>query len=215
MVRTACDTADGQRTEACGDTGSIEDASQRGARNQKYRSIFRAGSRAVTCLVRWALFEVLPLPLSKRGYRVMGVACRLVACGVSVGILSVELRASATSHGEKLALLWAVSALTAVLIGNIIRELMFGICSSVVTFLGHAFYRDGVTLGGRTFVEIHYPTMTWARCECGADEISYEWTEPTGRCSRIDIQLRPNSSHNVDITQRVIRITTAPRLRFH
>jgi hypothetical protein len=86
--------------------------------------------------------------------------------------------------GVALALLWAVSALTAVLIGNIARELMFVLYSSVATFRGHAFHRDGVTIGGRTFLEIQYPTMTWVRCECGTDEFSCEWTEPTARCKR-------------------------------
>ena len=175
-------------------------------------SILCAASRAVMCLVRWVVLEVLPLPMSTRGSDVVGAACRLVGCGVSLGILSVELRASATSHGEALALLWAGSALMAVLIGNIAREWMFGVCSSVATWTGHAFHREGVTLGGRTFLEIHYPTMTWARCECGADEYSYEWTEPTGRCNRVDVQLRSNSGQNVEELRSVVRVITAPRM---
>jgi hypothetical protein len=118
----------------------------------------------------------------------------------------------ATSHGEALALLWAVSALTAVLIGNIARELMFVLCSSVAAFRGHAFHRDGVTIGGRTFREIQYPTMTWVRCECGTDEFSCEWTEPTGRCNRVDVQLRANSDQNLEDLRPVIRMITAPRM---
>jgi len=161
----------------------------------------------VICFVRWLVFEVLPLPISTRGDYVVGAACRLVACGVSIGILSVELQTSATLRGEALALLWAASALTAVLIGNVARELMFGICSSVAAWTGHAFHRDGVTLGGRTFLEVHYPTMTWARCECGADEFSYEWTEPTGRCNRIDVRFRSNSGQNATNRRTVIRVS--------
>ncbi len=172
----------------------------------------RAGSWAVICLIRWIVFEVLPLPRSTRAYDFVGVACRLVGCGVAIGILSVELQASAASHGEMLVLLWAGSALTAILIGNIARELMFVICASVATVMGHAFHRDGVTLGGRTFQEIHYPTMTWARCELRADEFSYEWTEPTGRCSRVDVQFRANCAQDTRKPRPVIRVTTAPRI---
>jgi hypothetical protein len=185
MVGTASVAAGAQRLAACG------------------VAALRAGSRAVNGLARWFAFEVLPLPMSTKGYHVVGVACRLVACGVSLGILSVALQASTMAHGKALALLWAGSALTALLIGNIAREFMFVVCSSVTTWMGHAFHRDGVTLGGRTFLEIHDPTMTWIRCECGADEFSCEWTEPSGRCNRVDVQLRAN---------RLIRVTTAPKM---
>jgi hypothetical protein len=172
----------------------------------------RAGSLAVTGLVRWVVFEVLPLPRSTRGDQVVAVACRLVGCGAALGILSVELQASARSHGEMLALLWAGSALTAMLIGNVAREWMFWVCTSVATWMGHAFHRDGVTLGGRTFVEIHYPTMTWVRCECGAGEFSCEWTEPTGRCHRVEVQFRANAGRNAEKWGPAIRVTTAPRI---
>ena len=163
-------------------------------------------------LVRWVLFEVLPLPVSTRGFHLVGVVCRLVGCTVSLAILTMELRASAASHGEVLALLWAVSVLTALLIGNVAREVLFGVCSSVASLMGRKFYRDGVTFGGRSFLEIHYPTKTWLRCECVADEISCEWTDPTGRCSRLDLQLRPDSAHSAKRRQPVMRMTTAPRM---
>jgi hypothetical protein len=177
-----------------------------------YMSKSRAGALAVIGFVRWVVFEVLPLPMSTRAYHVVGVVCRLVGCGVSFGVLTVELQASAGSHGDVLALLWASSALTAVLIGNIAREWMFWVCTSVANFMGHAFHRVGVTLGGRTFLEIYYPTMTWVRCECGAGEFSYEWTEPTGRCNRVDVQFRASSGRNVEKWRPAIRVTTAPRI---
>jgi hypothetical protein len=151
--------------------------------------------------------------MSTRGCHVVGVACRLAGCGVSLAILAVALQASAGSHGEVLVLLWAGSAVTAVLIGNIAREWMFGVCTSVATLMGHAFHRAGVTLGGRTFLESHYPTMTWVRCECGADEFSYEWTEPTGRCSRVEVQFRANCGRDVEKWRPVIRVITAPRIK--
>jgi hypothetical protein len=175
--------------------------------------ILRAGYLAVTCLVRWVVFEVLPLPMSTTGYHVVGVACRVAGCGVSLGVLAVALRASAGSHGEELVLLWAGSALTALLIGNVAREWMFAVCTSVATFMGHAFHRAGVTLGGRSFLETHYPTMTWVRCECKADEFSYEWTEPTGRCNRVEIQLRGNSGRDAEKWRPVVRVMTAPRMK--
>jgi hypothetical protein len=167
-------------------------------------NILRVISSAVICLVRWVVFEVLPLPIRTTGYPVVGVACRLAGCAVSLGILAVALQASARAHGKVLVLLWAGSALTALLIGNIAREWMFGLCTSVANLMGHAFHRAGVTLGGRAFRETHYPTMTWVRCECGADEFSYEWTEPTGRCSRVEVQFHGRPQ---------IRVITAPRIK--
>lgn len=192
--------------------GVIAGARLTGVRNNTCRSAWRAGSRVVCCLVRWLVFEVLPLPLSTRGYHAVGAACRFVGCAASLGILSVALRASAASHGEMLALLWAASALTALLIGNIAREFMFGLCASMATWMGHAFQRCGVTLGGRIFLEVHYPSMTWLRWECGADEFSYEWTEPTGRCNRIDVRFRRACSENLKQLRPVIRVFTAPRI---
>ena len=174
-------------------------------------SYVRAGSWPVICLMRWVVFEVLPLPMGTGSFQIIALACRLVGCGASFGILLVQLQASATAHGGVLALLWSGAALTAVLIGNVAREVMFGGCSLVANWMGHAFQRDGVTLGGRTFREIHYPTMTWARWERGADDFSYEWTEPTGRCSRVDVQFRANAGRYVAQRQPVIRVTTAPR----
>jgi hypothetical protein len=181
-------------------------------RNKTRLAALRAGSRIVACLVRWVLFEMLPLPLSTRGHHALGVVCRLVGCAASWGILSVALRASAASHGEMLALLWAASALTAVLIGNVAREFMYGLCASMATWLGHAFQRCGVTLGGRIFLEVHYPSRTWLRYEYGADEFSYEWTEPTGRCNRIDVLFRRTCCENGRQWRPVIRVFTAPRL---
>jgi hypothetical protein len=174
-------------------------------------NILRVGSLGVVRWVRWLLFEVLPLPMRTTGCHVAAVACRVAGCGVSFGVLSVELQASARSHGEELVLLWAASALTALLIGNIAREMMFEACTSVATLLGRPFLRDGVTLTGRTFLEIHYPTMTWVRCECGADGFSYEWTETTGRCNRVEVQFRANCGRNAEETPEV-RVITAPRM---
>ena len=111
MVRNTSATSGGPRIEACGASRSTEGA-------QPDMTILRAGSWAVICLLRWVVFEVLPLPKSTRGYHVVGATCRLVGCGVSFGILSVALQARATSHGEVLALLWAASALTALLISG-------------------------------------------------------------------------------------------------
>jgi hypothetical protein len=211
-VQTVRVTARSQCMQACGVSGSIEGVLLRRARNQSTMSILRAVSRAVICLVRWITFEVLPVPMSTRGYLVVGAACRLVSCGVAFRILSVELQTSAVSHGGELALLWAASGLTALLIGNIAREWLFGVCLSIATFAGHVFHREGVTLSGRAFLEVHYPAMTWVRCEFEADEFSCEWTEPTGRCNRIDIPLRANSAGNAEKLRPEIRVTTAPRI---
>ncbi|HTC54751.1 MAG TPA: hypothetical protein VK700_22640 [Steroidobacteraceae bacterium] len=175
-------------------------------------STLRVGRRAAICLLRWVVCELLPLPMSTRAHHLVAAACRLAGCAVAVGILSVELQRSGASHGLVLACLWTGSALTAVLIGNIARELLFALSTSVATLLGQVFQRDGATLGGRTFLEVHYPTMTWIRCECADDEFTCEWTEPTGRCNRVEIQLRANSGRAVETPRSVIRVMTAPRM---
>jgi hypothetical protein len=198
--------------QACGVSRSFERVSQQ--RVPHLGNIFGRGatSRAAVCLIRWVVFEVLPVPVSTGGYQVVGAACRLISCGVTFRILSMEVQASADSHGGVWALLWMASGLTAVLIGNIAREWLFGVCSSLATFTGHSFQREGVTLSGRAFLEVHYPAMTWVRCESKADEFSCEWTEATGRCNRIDLQLRANGGGNAAILRPEIRVTTAPRI---
>ena len=212
MGRKGSAAAGTRREKAPGMMGSKASASQKRACNQSYKSVLRAGHWAVLCLMRWVVFEVLPLPMSARRSNIVGAACRLVGCAVSIGILSVELQASATAHGALLALLWVFSTLTAVLIGNIAREATFTLCLSAANLMGRAFHREGVTLSGRIFREIHYPTMTWARWESGVHEFSYEWTEATGRCNRIEVKHPASPGQTVESLRPLIRVITAPRM---
>lgn len=211
MVRNAGTSALTQGVQSCGVGRSIAEGRQRAAAKRWHMSVIRAGSWTVLCLVRWFVFEVLPLPIGTRGSAVVATACRLLSCAVSIGVLSVALQASAISHGEVLVLLWVGSALTAVLIGNVARELLFSVCSSMANSMGHAFRRDGITLGGRAFLETHYPTKTWARWESGAGEFSCEWTEPTGRCNRVEVEFHSIPGQNAEKLRPVIRVITAPR----
>src|ERR1700722_6932713 len=82
-------------THTAATASDIASTQMRAVRSHTYMKILRAGNLAVICLVRWVVFEVLPLPMSTTGYPVVGVACRLAGCGVSLGILAVALQASA------------------------------------------------------------------------------------------------------------------------
>ena len=90
---------------------------------------------------------------------------------------------------------------------------MFGVVSLVANVMGRVFHRSGVTLGGHTFEEIHYPSMTRARLEWGVDEFSYEWTETTGRCIRIDVEYRACLGQTAGGLRPVIQVTMAPRIK--
>jgi hypothetical protein len=178
-----------------------------------FMQILRAVSLGVIRLLRWIAFEFLPLRLGAIGFRALATVCRLVGCGVALGILSVELRASATPGVAMLVLVWVASALTAVLIGNFAREWTFELGSRLVTSSGHTFCRTGVTLGGRAFLEIHYPGGTWLRCEFGPADSVYEWTDPNGRCNRLETRPRLNTDQSPYASSPMIRVITAPALR--
>jgi hypothetical protein len=164
-----------------------------GPSGKHFMRLLRAVCLGVIRLLRWIAFEFLPLRVGAGGFPGLATVCRLAGCGVALGILSVELRGSATSGAATLILFWTGSALTAVLIGNCAREWTFELCSRLVTLSGHTFCRTGVTLGGRAFLEVHYPRGTWLRCEFGAADSVYEWTDRNGRCKRLEIQPRLDS----------------------
>jgi hypothetical protein len=151
-----------------------------------FMRVLRAISLGVIRLLTWIAFEFLPLHVGPTGFRALATICRLAGCGVALGILSVELRGSVSSGAVMLVLVWVGSALTAVLIGNFTKEWTFELCSRLVTLSGRMFFRTGVTLGGRAFLEVHYPRGTWLRCEFGAAVSVYEWTDPNGRCNRLE-----------------------------
>lgn len=173
--------------------------------------VLRAVSLGVIRLLRWIAFEFLPLRVGAMGFPALATVCRLAGCGVALGILSVELRGSATSGAVMLILVWTGSALTAVLIGNCAREWTFELCSRLVTLSGHTFCRTGVTLGGRAFLEVHYPRGTWLRCEFGAAGSVYEWTDENGRCNRLETRLRLDASQGAYTSWPMIRLITAPQ----
>jgi len=161
-------------------------------------------------VVRWFALEFLPLRIAARASDIAGAVCRFVGCGVALGVLSVEIQMRAMAHGVTVTLLWFGSALTALFIGNFVREWMFAFCSRVANLCGYAFRRRGVTLGGQTFSEICYPKGTWLRCECGATGASYEWTQPDGSCNRVEVLLGARAGRKERMLPPVVRVVTAP-----
>jgi hypothetical protein len=103
-------------------------------------------------------------------------------------VLYVELRNGLAPSALLAVAQLAVSALIAVLLGNIVRECAFEVCSALTTYSGRAFFREGITVAGVKFEEVHYPGGTWFRCESGSEVVTCEWTEPDGRCSQIKIR---------------------------
>lgn len=170
----------------------------------------RTISLGVIRLLRWIAFEFLPLRAEARAFRVLGTVCRLAGCGVALGILSVELRESATARGAMLVLVWAGSALTAILIGNFAKEWAFELCSRLVTLSGHTFCRTGVTLGGKAFLEVHYPRGIWLRCEFGPTGSVYEWNDANDRCNRVETEPCPDTSQSAYTLWPVIRVNKVP-----
>ena len=162
-------------------------------------------------MIGWLLFEFLPLRAEEPSiFGVVGTACRLIGCGVALGILTTELQASTGCHGAELLVLRGGSALTALFIGNFAREWAFAFCAALANFFGRTFRRAGTTLDGRTFLEIHYPKGTWLRCEYSRTQLSYEWTEPNGRCNRLEARFRAVGNRNTPILQPSIRFYAAP-----
>jgi hypothetical protein len=171
----------------------------------------RAISLALIRLLTWIAFEFLPLRAEASAFRVLGTVCRLAGCGVALGILSVELRESVTTRGAMLVLVWAVSAPTAVLIGNFAKEWTFELCSRLVTLSGRTFFRTGVTLGGRAFLEVHYPRGIWLRCEFGPAGSVYEWNDANGCCNRLETEPCPDAGQSAYTLWPVIRVNKVPR----
>jgi hypothetical protein len=137
---------------------------------------------------RWFVHEALPFPVRPAASSLVAAGCRGVGCCAMATILYVELRNGVAPSALLAITHLSVSALTAVLLGNIVRECAFSVCSALTTCSGHAFFREGITLGGVKFEEVHYPGGTWLRCESGLGIVTCEWTEPDGSCRRTEIR---------------------------
>ena len=140
------------------------------------------------------------------------IGVRFLACLSIWDIFSVELRNDPTTDELSALAYLSLAELTAVLIGNIIKELAFSICAAAVTTSGHVFCRCGFTVGGRTFHEAYYPNSTWMRCESRGRRTLCEWTDPRGGCHRIEVTPSPRVTHVNDHKAPAILSWKRPRL---
>ena len=137
---------------------------------------------------RWFVHEALPFAVHPPASSLIAAGCRGVGCCAMATVLYVELRNGLAPSAPLAVAQLAMSALIAVLLGNIVRECAFEVCSALTTYSGRAFFREGITVAGARFEEVHYPGGTWFRCESGSEVVTCEWTEPDGRCSQIEIR---------------------------
>ena len=107
--------------------------------------------------LRWFGHEFLGFAGAGEHFPVLTAGVRFLACLSIWGIFSVELRNDPTTDELSALAYLSLAGLTAVLIGNVIKELAFSICAAAVTTSGHVFCRCGFTVGGRTFHEAYYP----------------------------------------------------------
>ena len=81
----------------------------------------------------------------------------------------------------------AIASLTAVLFGNVAKELAFDLAARLTLWRGRPFVRNGRTVGGKTFWEVQFTGGTWMRFETASRQVICEWTEPDGRCNRLEV----------------------------
>ncbi len=142
-------------------------------------------------LLRWFMHEfLLPTPPACAGARLANV-CRPAGCAVILASLCAELQAGLLPNVAAAAIQLGLAGLTAILFGNIAKEVAFDIAARCTLWCGRPFVRQGVSVRGRTFWEIQFRDGTWLRYEMGATRAICEWTERDGRCSRLELQPLP------------------------
>ncbi len=154
-----------------------------------------AGARVVKVLLksgfqaaRWFAREFLALaPVTAIDSRLAGVS-RVLGCAVIAVSLRAELQAGLLPTVPAAAIQLALAALTAVLFGNIAKEVALDLVARLAIWRGREFVRTGITLGGSRFWEVHFTDGTWARCETAPSQLTCEWTEPDGRCRRFELR---------------------------
>lgn len=95
----------------------------------------------------------------------------------------------------------ALAGITAVLIGNVVKEFAFALSDLAMTAAGRPFARKTVTLTGRRVAEISFPGGTWIRQESWHGGAAWAWTERDGSCTRIESPAMTVSRTTPKVTQ--------------
>lgn len=157
------------------------------ARTRVVKVLLNGGFQAA----RWFAREFLALAPATAAESRLAVVSRVLGCAVIAVSLRAELQAGLLPTAPAAAIQLALAALTAVLFGNVAKELGLDLVARLATWRGREFVREGITLGGRTFWEVQFTDGTWARCETEPSRLTCEWTEPDGRCKRLELRAAP------------------------
>ena len=115
--------------------------------------------------------------------------CRFLGCLVIGVVLHAELQDGLFS-GSAGVIQLSAAGLTAILFGNVAKEVAFDLYARIVLWSGRTFLRTGLTLAGNTYHEMQFTDGTWIRYEIGSEGTFCEWTEADGRCNRVAVQPR-------------------------
>jgi hypothetical protein len=135
-------------------------------------------------LAEWFVHEFLTLWIRPNETSTWASLCRLIGCAVIAIVLHAELK-DGLLPGVGAVIQLAVAGLTAILLGNVVKELAFDLYARLLMWSGRCFVREGRTPGGSRYCEIQFNDGTWLRCEMRSGAAIYEWTEPDGSCKRV------------------------------
>jgi hypothetical protein len=134
----------------------------------------------------WFVGEFLVLPLRLELISMLTVLSRIVAVSTILGLLFVQLRAGLAQSWPAIVIQCGLCAMSAVMIGNIVKEVAFSIAERIARALERDFTRSGVTFTGKRYRFVQYVDGTWMRCESGPHGTVCEWMDTFGACNRIE-----------------------------
>lgn len=118
---------------------------------------------------------------------ILGCLCRLSGLAAAILVLRVSLSRGWVASTPLAVVQLAAALLLAVLIGNLVKELTFGLMETLVTACGHPFVRKSATVTGRRVSEVWLPGGRWVRCETWRRGAALAWTERDGSCTGIEM----------------------------
>jgi hypothetical protein len=140
-------------------------------------------------VLKWFVHEFVLLPIRPAAGSELAWLCRVVGCLVIVVSLRAELQEGLLPNTLAALIQFGLAAITAILFGNVAKEFAFDLCARCVMWSGRTFVRNGLTVSGKSFWEVQFRDGTWLRCETGVASMFCEWTEPDGRCTRLELRL--------------------------
>jgi hypothetical protein len=136
--------------------------------------------------VRWFAAEFLRIPMRLEVVSILTGVCRLAGCTVIASLLYFQLHQPNVSTFTYAALAeGSLAVLISLMMGNLVKELLFTASEHVAAWFGRDFNRRGYTLSGKKFRETVHVDGTWIRCGSSRHGTVCEWTDASGRCSKV------------------------------